>query len=574
MRIGLAAAMGLAMASGSAMAQDAKGDWWGLLPAGRGWMRVVVHVTPGAGGLAGTLDSPDQKVAGIALTDVVARDGKLTFAVPTIGGGFAGMWDAKAAAWKGEWRQGGQATPFALQGGKAPDAAPPPTPLPADWAIPSDTAIAALIAARIAPRTGEGIVIGVLDPAGRRIVARGPAGATTFDERTLFEIGSMSKVFTALILADMAAKGEVSLDDPAEKYLPAGATMPARGGRKITLRDLATHMSGLPRLPDNMPFGDPDDPYADYGERLLLDFLAHYQLPRDIGSKFEYSNLGFGLLGYLLARAAHSDYATLVARHVTGPLGMRDTVIALSPDQQARFAKGHDAYMRPTRPWTLPTLAGAGAIRSTADDMLTFVAAVLDPASPIAPAMKLALADRRPIAPGSEIGLAWIVSTPQPGLQLLFHNGGTGGFRSAMLLDPARRRAAVVLTNAAIEPASDDLAMHLLTGSAVLPAGAVPPAPPPVSTHKAISLPPAELDRVIGRYAITGDVVLTVSREGDGLKAQFPGQSPLPIFPEGPLDYFFRAVDAQLRFAADEAGKVAGVTLTQSGRVLQGRRLP
>jgi CubicO group peptidase (beta-lactamase class C family) len=351
--------------------------------------------------------------------------------------------------------------------------------LPANWSIPVDSTIAQLIDTRIAARKGEGIVVGVLDPSGRRVIARGPAGRQQFDGRTLFEIGSLTKLFTATILADMAAKGEVALDDPAAKYLPAGAKMPERGGRKITLRDLATHTSGLPRLPDNMPYGNPDDPYADYGEPQLLDFLARYQLPRDIGSNFEYSNLGFGLLGYLLARAAHTDFATLIAQRITKPLDMRDTTIVLSPDQQARFAQGHDAFMRQAHPWTLPTLAGAGAIRSTANDMLKFLAAAIDRRSPIAPAMALALADRRPMdAPGSEIGLGWIVSKPGGGDEVLFHNGGTGGFRTAIAIDRGKHRAVVVLTNAAIEPSSDDLATHLLIGTPLLPLSTLPPALP------------------------------------------------------------------------------------------------
>lgn len=358
------------------------------------------------------------------------------------------------------------------------DAPPPPAPLPADWSIPADAEIGALIGARIAGRGGEGIVVGVLDASGVRLVARGPAGAAPFDGRTLFEIGSLTKVFTALLLADMAAKGEVALNDPVDKYLPAGATMPERNGRKITLRDLATHSSGLPRLADNMPFADPADPYADYDERLLLGFLARYRLPRDIGSRYEYSNLGFGLLGYLLGRAAHSDYATLVAQRITGPLGMGDTAVVLSAEQQARFAQGRDAALRPAPPWTFAALAGAGALRSTGDDMLKFLAAAIDPNSPIAPGMRLATAERRPMgSPDSEIGLAWIIARPGAGREILFHAGGTGGFRTALALEPARRRAVVVLANAAVEPGADDLALHLLVGTPLLPAGTAPPTP-------------------------------------------------------------------------------------------------
>jgi D-alanyl-D-alanine-carboxypeptidase/D-alanyl-D-alanine-endopeptidase len=456
-----------------------------------------------------------------------------------------------------------------------PAPAPPRPQLPANWVAPADATIAELIDARIAQRRGEGIVVGVLDRSGRRIVARGPGGsAAPFDARTVFEIGSMSKIFTALLLADMVAKGEVSLDDPAEKYLPAGAKMPERNGRKITLRDLSNQHSGLPRLPSNMPFGNPEDPYADYTEKMMLDFLGGYQLTRDIGSQFEYSNLGVGLLGYLLGRAGRSDYETMIARRITGPLGMHDTAITLSPGQRARFAQGHDQYMRPTAPWTLPTLAGAGAIRSTITDMLIFVGAALNPKSPLAPAMKLATAERWPLgAPGRAIGLGWIISEPEKGRETLFHNGGTGGFRAAMVLEPAKASAVVVLTNASVEPSSDDLAMHILLGTPLQPLVPVPPAPPPQVARTKVALPPAELDRVVGRYEFAPGITLSVEREGTGLKAQLTGQPPLPIFAEAPLSFFLRATDAQLRFTAGADGKVTGVTLIQAGQPQNAKRI-
>lgn len=458
-----------------------------------------------------------------------------------------------------------------------PAATPAPArpQLPANWAMPADAKIAELIDARIAERRGEGIVIGVLDRSGKRIVARGPGGsAAPFNDRTVFEIGSMSKIFTALLLADMVAKGDVSLDDPAEKYLPAGAKMPERNGRKITLRDLSNQHSGLPRLPSNMPFGNPEDPYSDYTEKMMLDFLGGYQLTRDIGSQFEYSNLGVGLLGYLLGRAGHSDYETMIARRITGPLRMRDTAITLSADQKARFAQGHDQYMRPTGPWSLPTLAGAGAIRSTIADMLIFVGAALDPKSPLAPAMKLATAERWPLgASGMSIGLGWIINQPETGRETLFHNGGTGGFRAAMVLEPARGSAVVVLTNASVEPSSDDLAMHILLGTPLQALVPVPPAPPPQVARTEVTLPPAELDRVVGRYEFAPGISLTIEREGAGLKGQLTGQPALPIFPEAPLNFFLRGVDAQLRFTADADGKVTGVTLVQAGQPQNAKRV-
>jgi len=470
--------LALTMVPEAARSQSASGDWWGVLAILPGkQLRLAVHLAAGAdGNLGGTLDSLDQKAMGLPLGEVTLSGDHLAFQLAKPPASFAGSWDAAAKSWRGEWRQNGQSWPLVLAAGM-PTAAPAPSPLPANWQLPSDAAIAALIDARIAQRPGAGIVVGVLDPAGQRIVARGPVGATAFDGRTIFEIGSMTKVFTALILADMVAKGEVSLDDPAEKYLPARAKMPERGGRKITLRDLATHSSGLPRLPDNMKPRNQRDPYADYSEKQMLAFLAQYRLTRDIGSEFEYSNLGFGLLGYLLARAAHKDYADLVRELITAPLGLRDTAIILGPDQRKRFAQGHDAEMRPTPPWRIPTLAGAGAIRSTADDMLAFMRAAMDPNAPIAAAMKLTTADQRPMGTGrGAIGLAWLIAKPAEGRETLFHNGGTGGFRAAMMLEPAARRGVVVLTNAAVEPGSDDLAMHLLLGAPLQPASAAPSA--------------------------------------------------------------------------------------------------
>ena len=561
----------------AAFAQSAGGDWWGVLEVAPGTrLRLTLHIAAGAEGrLSGTLDSLDQNVRGLPLADVTVAGDQLAFRLERPAASFEGRWVAASKSWSGAWRQNGQTWPLVFVAGPAPAAPASAAPQsPAHWSLPSDPEVAGLIDARIAARPGEGIVIGVLDPASRRIVARGPARSAAFDSRTIFEIGSMSKVFTALILADMVAKGEVSLADPAEKYLPAGAIMPQRGGRKITLGDLATHTSGLPRLPDNMPFGNPRDPYADYGDKLLVEFLGRYQLPREIGSQYEYSNLGFGLLGYLLTRAAHTDYATLLKQRITGPLGMQDTVVALSTEQRARFAQGHDQYMRPAGPWTLTVLAGAGAIRSTASDMLIFLNAAMDPGSPIGPAMRLATSSRRPMgSTGRQTGLGWMIIDLGGGREVLFHDGGTGGFRTAIALEPVARRGVVVLTNAAVEPASDDLALHLLVGAPVQPAGPVPGAPPPSKSHTAVTLDQGELDRVVGQYQFATGLTLKIERNGTGLTAQMSGQPTIPIYPEAPLSFFWRAMDAQARFVAGSDGKVSAVVLAHDGGEVSGKRV-
>jgi len=569
--------LGLFLLPAAASAQEAKGDWAGTLEVNVSTkLRIAVHIAVAENGaLTGTLDSLDQQALGMPLANLTAAAGSLSFDVPAVKGRYEARWNDTAKSWSGTWSQLGQSWPFSLSAGTRETLAPAkPAPLPANWALPDKAAIDSLIDQRIAGRAGGGIAVGITDAAGHRVTGRGPAGAAAFDGTTLFEIGSMSKVFTSLLLADMVQRGEVALDDPAEKYLPTGAKMPMRGGRKITLGDLATHRSGLPRLPDNLSFADPTNPYADYSQANLLDFLGRYELTRDIGSQFEYSNLGVGLLGYLLARRAGTDYETLLKQRITIPLGMRDTTITLTPAQKARFATGHDQYMRSTSAWDLPTLAGAGAIRSTANDLLIFLdASIGTKPSPLTPAMKAMLSKRWPgVSPRVATGLGWMVLTTPPG-DIVFHDGGTGGFRTVMAYDPAKRRGTVVLTNAAIEESISDIAFHLLLGAPVAPPAAVPPAPKPVAARTAIDLPAADLDRVLGRYRFTPQIEMTVARDGSGLKAQLTGQPFFPIFAEAPLSFFWRVVDAQIVFTTDPAGRATGVVLHQGGGTMTGTRI-
>jgi D-alanyl-D-alanine-carboxypeptidase/D-alanyl-D-alanine-endopeptidase len=559
--------------SAPAAAQEAAGDWAGTLKVTESVnIPVIFHIRQDdAGQLSGTMDSPAQGATGIPIEGITVANGELTFKVPTIRGDYRAQWDAEAKSWKGQWSQGGANLPLDLT------VPPPPPPLPANWTFPNDSAIKDVIAARIAPRVGQGVVVGVLGPEGRRVVAGGPQDGEQFNGDTLFEIGSISKVFTALILADMANKGELSLDDPAEKFLPAGHRMPQRGDRKITLRDLSTHMSGLPRLPDNLPFTDPLDPYADYTEALMLAFLDGHELTRDVGERWEYSNLGVGLLGYLLERASGKDYETLVRERITGPLGMNDTSVSLSAAQQARFAPGRDEYMRPTKPWHLATLVGAGGLRSTVNDMLKFAAAALDEKSPIGAAMQTALSVRESVVTGeTRQTLGWQIGHPEPGREVTIHNGGTGGYRSALALDRTKNTATVVLTNSAIEPSATDIAMHMLFGMAVSGIPPVPPAPAVAVQRTQAALPVEELDRVVGTYDFGNGVVFEISRDGDGVRAQRKGSATgpvLPIFAEAPLRFYYTAIDAQFHFSTGPDGSVTDVEFIQGEVKLPGKRV-
>jgi CubicO group peptidase (beta-lactamase class C family) len=277
---------------------------------------------------------------------------------------------------------------------------------------PNDSAIASTLQSRVRTPAGIAIVVATIEKGkSPRIFSAGSSGsARHLDGNTVFEIGSITKTFTTALLADMVQRGEVRLDDPVSKFLPATVHVPSRGGKEITLLDLATQSSGLPRLPNNMHPANMLNPYADYTVQQLYDFLSHYELTRDIGSQFEYSNLGVGLLGHVLALRAEKSYEALLTERILEPLGMHDTRITLTPEMREHLAPGHAGNGTPVPNWDLPTLAGAGALKSTANDMAKFLAANLDSTSGrVARALAFAHAPRRDAGSDElKIGLVWL----------------------------------------------------------------------------------------------------------------------------------------------------------------------
>lgn len=324
--------------------------------------------------------------------------------------------------------------------------------------------ILATIKSRVDAGKSVGMVVGTIDAGGKTAMAAyGSPGPDSLplDADSVFEIGSITKVFTAILLADMVDRGEVSFDDPVSKYLRAGARVPERGGRKITLLDLSTQTSGLPRMPDNLRPADVRNPYADYSVEQLYDFLSRYELRRDIGSQFEYSNLGVGLLGHALALKAGTDYETLVKRRLLDPLGMEHTGITLTPWMTRHLVKGHDNAGRPVMNWDIPTLAGAGALRSTLNDMLRFARANLEAHDRLQRVMARTHQPRASTGlPDMSIGLNWLIRRMGEGREIVWHNGGTGGYRTWIGFDASRKLAAVVLTNST--QSADDLGFELL----------------------------------------------------------------------------------------------------------------
>jgi CubicO group peptidase (beta-lactamase class C family) len=385
------------------------------------------------------------------------------------------------------------------------------------------------------------------------------AGPLGFDADSLFEIGSISKTFTGLLLADMVRKGEVTLDDPAAKYARPGAKLPKLDGRDITLGDLVTQSSGLPRMPPRFSPSDPRDPYADFTEDKLYEALA---ATRDApASKYEYSNFGFMWLSSLLARAGGKPYDALVRERILAPLGMKDTALELGEAQRERFTPGHNLVYEEVSHWGFATnLAGVGGLRSSLNDMARFAGAVAGRAqTPLEETIARALEAQRPAASGM-IGYAWHMY-PRDGQLIRWHNGGTGGFRSIIAVNRATKTAAVVLVDS--DTSFDDLGLHLVDPQFAL-------------KKKRVALPTdvRTLEEYVGRYEIAPGFAIDVFVEGTKLMAQASAQRALEVHREAPDVFFYYEVPVKLRFSRGANAEVDAVTLEQAGRNLKGQRAP
>lgn len=461
-------------------------------------------------------------------------------------------------------------------------ASPPPADTPqiasetakTEHVFPDDAALLALIKSRVDDGRAAGIVLGVMEADGStRVVAYGDPGpgAQPLSANSVFEIGSITKVFTSTVLADMAQKGEVKLDDPVQMHAPPGLNVPARNGKQITLRSLAEQNSGLPRMPSNFEPADPANPYADYRAAQLNAFLAGYELKRDPGETFEYSNLGVGLLGHILATKAGTSYEALVTQRILTPLGMTMTGQTLSPAMRAALVKGHAPTGELAANWDMDVLVGAGGLRSNMTDMLKFLDANLgEPKNDLERAMRMA---QQPTstASGPKIGLNWIAQDMPGGAQVVWHNGGTGGYGTFIGLDQKRGVGVVLLANTSGVP--QDIAMHLFDPTL--------PLTPKPATHTEITVPAETLAKFAGVYAmeVQPDFKLKVVVENGQMIISPTGQESIRVFPEaetsdGGLKVFYKEVDAQITFTPASNGQAAYLTLHQNGRDLKAPKLP
>jgi CubicO group peptidase (beta-lactamase class C family) len=583
------AAMQEAAAPAGAVAVD--GIWLGSLQAGGQSLRIQIQIASNAAAGKGCmLDSIDQKAFGIPCL-LTTKDGEIAIDVPAVSGKWSGTLASDGKQLSGSWTQGAGSLPLvldrqtvAIQAPK-PDAttpaatpaakAEPPVAL-ADLKAVLDADMAPVLkSGALAPDTGGGVTIGVVQHGERRIFSYGTAKPDS-----VFEIGSITKTFTATILAQMVEQGKVRLDEPVRELLPPGTVAKPTAGAEMTLLDLSDQHSGLPRMPDNFHPADPDNPYADYDTKLLYAFVAKQGVALPANAPFGYSNLGVGLLGQALANRAGVSYATLLEEQVLKPLGMRETAIALTPGMKSRLIQGHDPAHQPAHVWDLDALAGAGGIRSTAADMLTYLEAQLHPEKLPAgvdkaangKTLSAAIARTHEIhaeaGPGMHIALNWF---RYDATGSYWHNGGTGGYSSYALFNPAKDFAVVVLSNTAPDGDgfTDKLGMHIAQRLSGLPAVAIYREVP-----KETEIDPKILDGYVGAYALTPQFILTFTKEGNKFYTQATGQPKFEVFAKGDKEFFLKVVDAQLTFVTGADGKATSVILHQGGRDQEAKRVP
>jgi CubicO group peptidase (beta-lactamase class C family) len=397
--------------------------------------------------------------------------------------------------------------------------------------------------------TYQTLIFGVVADGKSEVIPFGNlSDGTPPDGDTVYEIGSITKTFTATLLADAVLSKSCTLDTPVAALLPE-FKIPERNGKKITLGEIGTQYSGLPRLPSNLKPQDPANPYADYNVEKLKAFLAGYQLERDPGESFEYSNLAFGLLGYALAQAVHTTYWELVNEKILQPLGMTMSGTEFTKAMRAHLALGHDEMGVDAKNWDMNVLVGAGGIRSTANDMLRYLKANLGvDQTPLTAAMKYAQQSRRAMTDNMRMGLAWITT----GKGVTWHNGGTDGYRAFLGFTADRHKGVIILTNTATDV--DDLGFATLLDDAPL-----------APAQKAIELPATALNEYLGTYQFGGQLEVKVFLTGNQLYAQGTGEQAFPIFPSASDEFFAKVGLIRISFTRDDNGGVAGMVIHQHG---------
>ena len=386
---------------------------------------------------------------------------------------------------------------------------------------------------------------------------------TPVDGNSVFEIGSISKVFTTILLADEVEKGTMKLSDPIAKYLPKNVKIPTRNGKEITLKHLATHTSALPRMPSNIAPANPLDPFADYSVEQLYGFLNSYELTRDIGVVSEYSNYGMGLLGHILELHTGKTYEELIVERIAIPYQMLDTKMKMTSKMKTKLAKGHSGDVEMPN-WNFMELGAAGGIKSTLNDMVKFIKANMEKGNQaINGAMrashKMAFKDGK----GFAMGLGWQYANTAKNELIVWHNGRTGGYTTFTGFIAGTTEGVVVLSNST--ESIDDIGLKLLDASRKI---RIPEKP-----AEEVKVANAILETYVGKYELVPNFVITITKEKDQLFLQATGQPKFKIYASSENKFFLKVVKASITFNKDENGKIKSLTLHQGGQDQEAKRL-
>ncbi len=411
-----------------------------------------------------------------------------------------------------------------------------------------------------------GMVIGIVRGEETRVLSFGETtlgGGQAPDASSIYEIGSVSKVVTGILLADAVSREVVELDDTVKELVQDSFEMPSFEDHLIQLWHLSTHTSGLPRMPSNFAPADPEDPYADYTLEQMFTALERYQLRRAPGESYAYSNLAVGLLGNLLVGAeGEASYSELLRKRITVPLGLTHTGIDLDPWMTEHLVPGYDVDRNPKPSWNLGAFAGAGGIRSNATDMLRFARACLHPEEgPLGDALELSMQTRHRDPGGVVMGLGWHVAS---GGATRWHNGQTGGYHTYFAIWPEGDVGIVLLANTTsgwVDRCADNVLLLMMGAE-----------PRDLDYQKAIPVDRAACEELVGNYELGLMSTLAVTLRDGRMYAQMSFQPELRIYPSAPDRFFFRAVEAELVFQRDEEGAVTGVEIEQGGKTTVGKR--
>lgn len=263
------------------------------------------------------------------------------------------------------------------------------------------------------------------------------------NEQAIFEIGSITKVFTSTILADQVIKGKIKLNELIKKSLD----FKLKGNPKITFQSLANHSSGLPSLPDNIfpiMVNNPDNPYKGYTANKLKEYCTkQLDLKKAVGEQYDYSNLGAGLLGYALSQKNNKSYEELLQEIVFKPLKMKQTTTDRSLVKE-QLVKGLDPSGSVTSNWDLDVLAPAGNVLSSVSDLSKFIIANFDANNKV---FALQQTKTNHVRGNMDIALGWHIINNADEVKCHWHNGGTGGYTSSMTINVKDKMGVVILSN-------------------------------------------------------------------------------------------------------------------------------